>query len=103
MSTPPMFDLEPTKPLTKPRAAVTGTGKIAYSNYRPTHQVACDDCRACQLEANVAGRDYPVAHKARFRRTQGGQYKLLCAEHRDLRKADEARELLEAELAAGGP
>lgn len=103
MSTPPLFDLPPAKPLRKPKAAITGSGAIKYESYSPKGPVNCEDCAACQLEANLAGRNYAVANKARSKRTQGGVTVLLCIEHRDIRKADEAREQIEAELRAVGP
>lgn len=91
----PMVDIGTPEPLRLPRSAAKGELPIRYlvhsgkgSNHR------CQDCLEMNTEYYAdggRGKPPPLARNAISERVQGTDRRILCAEHRDLRKELEAR------------
>lgn len=68
------------------RRGSTGRSRPVWTVYHPKNPVKCDDCML--LLAERYG-DAPASRNARWKRSQGGTYLLLCYAHANLRRTED--------------
>jgi hypothetical protein len=85
----PLFPVPESNPLKRSKTLreLDREGRPRWSKYRPRNRVPCDECITCLHEAKGVG---PAARDARWKRSLGGLFWLLCHEHADTWKAEDA-------------
>jgi hypothetical protein len=78
----PMFEV-PAAPKVFGLKTTASPGTPKWSKYRPKNPVKCDDCLA-YLAQN--GGNGPATNPAKFKRTVGAEFRLLCYPHAEARR-----------------
>lgn len=89
MKDQPLFPTPKSPPLARPKARPRGIGPVKYDKYAANRR--CQDCELATYERLMEGRlDSLPIRRARFKRSQGDEITLLCAEHRADRELEES-------------
>jgi hypothetical protein len=85
LGTLPMFEVPASPAVFKPKATAE-PGAPRWSKYRPKNPVKCDHCLRVLAERNGNG---PASHPAKFKRTVGDTFLLLCYQHAEAQRTED--------------